>query len=113
MARQLPAFAREIGPELPYCSRNWRDHALMPRGWPAEVRKGLYETFISRRNASFPYRHVDYWSGAAAARSAAAQSRPHLGQPEVPLRAASPSAIRRHVQPALARRLIAAVAADS
>ncbi len=65
LSRQLPILARDIGPELPYCSRNWRDHFLMPRGWPAEVRKDLYETFISRRNASFPYLHIDYWGMSA------------------------------------------------
>jgi histone arginine demethylase JMJD6 len=65
LARQLPILARDIGPELPYCSRNWRDHVLMPRGWPAEVRKDLYETFISRKNASFPYLHIDYWGMSA------------------------------------------------
>ena len=65
LARQLPILGRDIGPELPYCSRNWRDHVLMPRGWPAEIRKDLYETFISRKNASFPYLHIDYWGMSA------------------------------------------------
>jgi len=65
LARQLPALGRDIGPELPYCSSNWRDHVLMPPGWPSEVRKDLYETFISRKNASFPYLHIDYWGMSA------------------------------------------------
>jgi hypothetical protein len=65
LARQLPVLANDIGPELPYCSRNWRNHFLMARRWPAEVRKDLYETFISRRNASFPYLHIDYWGMSA------------------------------------------------
>ena len=63
--QQLPILARDIRPVLPYCSRNWRDHFLMPRRWPAEVRKDLYEAFISRRNASFPYLHIDYWGMSA------------------------------------------------
>lgn len=62
---QLPALARDIEPALPYCSRNWRDHFLMPRRWPADVRKDLYEVFISRRNESFPYLHIDYWGMSA------------------------------------------------
>jgi hypothetical protein len=60
LGRDLPALAGDITP-LPYCSRNWRDHFLMPPNWPREVRKGLYEVFISRQNASFPYLHIDYW----------------------------------------------------
>ena len=63
--QQLPILARDIRPVLPYCSRNWRDHFLMPRRWPAEVRKELYQVFISRRNASFPYLHIDYWGMSA------------------------------------------------
>ena len=200
LARQLPILARDIGPELPYCSRNWRDHVLMPRGWPGEVRKDLSETFISRKNASFPYLHIDYWGMSAFSRATVrpershlvpgrrrqvslphghesadfvdtgirqsrlrnvpgipacaaiprgpragrfalqsglvahhedpgcvhyrdlgvlestrvgrpAQPRSHPSEPEVPLRAASLSAIRRHVQPALAWGLIAALGA--
>jgi hypothetical protein len=65
LVRQLPALARDIEPVLPYCSRNWRDHFLLPRRWPAEVRKGLYEAFISRRNETFPYLHIDYWGMSA------------------------------------------------
>ena len=62
---QLPVLARDIEPVLPYCSRNWRDHFLMPRRWPADVRKDLYEVFISRKNESFPYLHIDYWGMSA------------------------------------------------
>jgi hypothetical protein len=65
LGRQLPMLARDVEPVLPYCSRNWRDHMLMPRGWPAEVRKDLYEVFISRKNAAFPYLHIDYWGMSA------------------------------------------------
>ena len=65
LRQQLPALARDIEPVLPYCSRSWRDHFLMPRGWPADVRKDLYEVFISRRNESFPYLHIDYWGMSA------------------------------------------------
>ena len=65
LRRELPMLARDLEPTLPYCSDNWRNHFLMPRGWPAEVRKGLYEAFISRRNASFPYLHIDYWGMSA------------------------------------------------
>ena len=60
LEHDLPTLARDIGP-LRYCSRNWRNHFLMPRRWPADVRKDLYEVFISRKNASFPYLHIDYW----------------------------------------------------
>lgn len=60
LERDLPTLARDIRP-LRYCSRNWRNHVFMPRHWPAEVRKGLYEVFISRKNQSFPYLHIDYW----------------------------------------------------
>lgn len=60
LARDLPALAHDIGP-LRYCSSNWRNHFLMSRRWPTEVRKNLYEVFISRQNASFPYLHIDYW----------------------------------------------------
>lgn len=56
----LPWLAPDITP-LRYCSRNWRNHLLMPRHWPAQVRKDLYEVFISRQNQSFPYLHIDYW----------------------------------------------------
>jgi hypothetical protein len=63
--QQLPILARDIRPLPPYCSRNWRDHCLMPRGWPADVRKDLYEVFISRKNESFPYLHIDYWGMSA------------------------------------------------
>ncbi len=62
---QLPALAPDLEPALPYCDRNWRNHFLMPPSWPAEVRKDLYEVFISRRNASFPYLHIDYWGMSA------------------------------------------------
>ena len=65
LRQQLPDLAGDIEPALPYCSRNWRDHFLMPRGWPADVRKDLYEVFISRRNESFPYLHIDYWGMSA------------------------------------------------
>jgi hypothetical protein len=65
LRQQLPALARDIEPGLPYCSRNWRDHVLMPRRWPADVRKDLYEVFISRKNESFPYLHIDYWGMSA------------------------------------------------
>lgn len=60
LRHDLPMLARDIRP-LRYCSRNWRNHFLMPLRWPAEVRKGLYEVFISGKNASFPYLHIDYW----------------------------------------------------
>ncbi len=63
--QQLPILARDIRPLPPHCSRNWRDHFLMPRGWPADVRKDLYEVFISRKNESFPYLHIDYWGMSA------------------------------------------------
>jgi len=65
LVRQLPMLARDLAPELPYCSNNWRDHVVMLRDWPAEVRKDLYEAFISRTNASFPYLHIDYWGMSA------------------------------------------------
>jgi histone arginine demethylase JMJD6 len=65
LGRELPTLAHDIEPALPYCSRNWRDHFLMPRGWPADVRKDLYEVFISRKNESFPYLHIDYWGMSA------------------------------------------------
>jgi hypothetical protein len=65
LRHQLPVLARDIEPLLPYCSRNWRDHFLMPRHWPADVRKDLYEVFISRKNESFPYLHIDYWGMSA------------------------------------------------
>jgi hypothetical protein len=65
LGHELPMLASDIEPALPYCSRNWRDHFLMPRRWPAEVRKDLYEVFISRKNESFPYLHIDYWGMSA------------------------------------------------
>jgi hypothetical protein len=65
LRQQLPMLARDIEPAPSYCSRNWRDHVLMPRSWPADVRKDLYEVFISRRNESFPYLHIDYWGMSA------------------------------------------------
>jgi len=64
LMRDLPTLAHDIGP-LRYCSQNWRNHFLMPPHWPAEVRKDLYEVFISRENASFPYLHIDYWGMSA------------------------------------------------
>jgi hypothetical protein len=64
LTRDLPSLAHDIGP-VRYCSRNWRNHFLMPRRWPAEVKKDLYEVFISRQNASFPYLHIDYWGMSA------------------------------------------------
>lgn len=64
LARDLPTLARDIGP-LRYCSGNWRNHFLMPRHWPPEVRKDLYEVFISRKNGAFPYLHIDYWGMSA------------------------------------------------
>jgi histone arginine demethylase JMJD6 len=63
--QQLPALARDLEPRLPYCSRNWRDHFLMLPWWPGEVRKDLYEVFISRTNETFPYLHIDYWGMSA------------------------------------------------
>ena len=63
--RALPMLARDIRPLPVYCSKNWRDHFLMPGGWPGEVRKDLYEVFISRENTSFPYLHIDYWGMSA------------------------------------------------
>src|SRR5262245_55206884 len=48
LMRQLPALARDIEPLPDYAADNWRSHFLMPRRWPAEVRKDLYELFISR-----------------------------------------------------------------
>lgn len=62
---QLPALAKDIEPELTYSANNWRSHFLMPRGWPAEVKKDLYEAFISRAKMSFPYLHRDYWGMSA------------------------------------------------
>lgn len=64
LARDLPTLANDVGP-LPYCARNWRNHFLMPGEWPPEVKKNLYEVFISRKNASFPYLHIDYWGMSA------------------------------------------------
>jgi len=61
VGRQLPTLLADISPEPIYSRSNWRSHPLMPSAWPREVRKNLYELFISRANASFPYLHIDYW----------------------------------------------------
>ena len=37
----------------------------MPRRWPAAVKKGTYELFVSRAAAAFPYLHIDYWGMSA------------------------------------------------
>jgi hypothetical protein len=37
----------------------------MPSRWPGEVRKDLYELFLSRADARFPYLHMDYWGMSA------------------------------------------------
>jgi hypothetical protein len=63
--RELPMLAQDIRPLPAYCSGNWRDHRLMPRRWPAEVRKDLFEVFISRTSETFPYLHIDYWGMSA------------------------------------------------
>ena len=64
LGRDLSMLAGDVGP-LRYCAGNWRDHFLMPQRWPAEARKGLYEVFISHKNQSFPYLHIDYWGMSA------------------------------------------------
>jgi histone arginine demethylase JMJD6 len=61
----LPALAGDVEPLPEYSAGNWRSHFLMPRRWPAEVRKDLYELFVSRTATAFPYLHMDYWGMSA------------------------------------------------
>ncbi len=61
LAEQLPELVADIRPEPVYSRNNWRSHFLMPSQWPPEVKKDLYELFISKADASFPYLHIDYW----------------------------------------------------
>jgi hypothetical protein len=65
VAEQLPELLEDITPEPVYSQDNWRSHALMPSQWPAAVKKGAYELFISRAAAAFPYLHIDYWGMSA------------------------------------------------
>jgi histone arginine demethylase JMJD6 len=62
---QLPALAHDIDPLPEYSASNWRSHFLMPARWPAEVKKDLYELFVSRTATAFPYLHMDYWGMSA------------------------------------------------
>jgi hypothetical protein len=62
VGRQLPSLLEDISPEPVYSTSNWRSHRLMIKEWPKEVRKDLFELFVSRANASFPYLHIDYWA---------------------------------------------------
>jgi hypothetical protein len=62
---ELPALARDIEPVPEYAADNWRDHVLMTRNWPAEIKKDLYELFVSQTATTFPYLHVDYWGMSA------------------------------------------------
>ena len=61
LAAQLPELLPDISPEPVYTRNNWRSNFLMLNHWPREVRKGLFELFVSRTDASFPYLHIDYW----------------------------------------------------
>jgi len=65
VVEQLPELAADITPQPVYSQNNWRSHALMPRQWPAAVKKGAYELFVSPAAASFPYLHIDYWGMSA------------------------------------------------
>jgi hypothetical protein len=65
LAEQLPELLDDITPEPVYSQSNWRSHVLMPSQWPAAVKKGAYELFVSRAAASFPYLHIDYWGMSA------------------------------------------------
>jgi len=65
LADQLPELVEDITPEPVYSRNNWRSHILMPSQWPAAVKKGAYELFVSRTAASFPYLHIDYWGMSA------------------------------------------------
>lgn len=65
LAEQLPELVDDIRPEPVYSRHNWRSHVLMPGRWPAAVKKGAYELFVSRAAASFPYLHIDYWGMSA------------------------------------------------
>ena len=62
---QLPMLAKDVEPLPDYSARNWRSHFLMTRNWPAEIRKDLYELFVSQTATAFPYLHVDYWGMSA------------------------------------------------
>jgi hypothetical protein len=65
MAEQLPELVEDIRPEPVYSLDNWRSHFLMPRHWPKAAKKGAYELFVSKADASFPYLHIDYWGMSA------------------------------------------------
>jgi hypothetical protein len=65
VAEQLPELVEDITPEPVYSLNNWRSHVLMPSRWPAAVKKGAYELFVSPAAASFPYLHIDYWGMSA------------------------------------------------
>ena len=65
LAEQLPELLEDITPEPVYSQDNWRSHTLMPSQWPAAVKKGAYELFVSRAAAVFPYLHIDYWGMSA------------------------------------------------
>lgn len=61
LAEQLPELVDDVRPEPVYAQGNWRSHVLMPSQWPAAVKKGAFELFVSRAAAAFPYLHIDYW----------------------------------------------------
>ena len=65
LAEQLPELVGDIAPPPIYSRNNWRSHALMPSQWPAAVKKGAYELFVSPAAAAFPYLHIDYWGMSA------------------------------------------------
>jgi hypothetical protein len=65
LAEQLPELVQDIRPQPVYSLNNWRSHVLMPSQWPPAVKKGVYELFVSRASASFPYLHIDYWGMSA------------------------------------------------
>lgn len=65
LAEQLPELVDDVSPPPIYARDNWRSHALMPGRWPAAVKKGAYELFVSPASASFPYLHIDYWGMSA------------------------------------------------
>ena len=61
----LPELAADINPLPVYAADNWRSHPLMLNAWPPDVRKELYELFVSRADTAFPYLHIDYWGMSA------------------------------------------------
>lgn len=65
LTRELPALVEDVQPLPEYSRSNWRSHPLMTGSWPAEVRKDLYELFVSRTDTTFPYLHMDYWGMSA------------------------------------------------